>query len=166
MDDEVERLERLHAQDPNDVTVAARLKAALLRSGRRDEVALRYRLAFACPQDWDAMPELSPGVRRCGSCRRDVHFALSYADFERLAAKGHCLALRPERLPMVIEGLIDAPGRGLVRTPSDPCLVEGKSPGAREGPRPMLMGRVASRDMPSAPVYGAPPPRRTPPPSR
>ena len=48
------------------------------------------------------MPESSPGVRHCASCRREVHFALSYADFDRLAAKGHCLAVRPQRLPLVI----------------------------------------------------------------
>lgn len=165
MDDAVERLERLHAQDPNDGEVAARLKAALVRAGRREEVARRYRFAFQCAQDWDQMQERSPGVRYCEGCKRDVHFALSYADFERLAAKGHCLALRPERLPMVIDGLIDAPERGLVRKPGDPCLVEGTGHRPlRPGPVTQLaVGRVLRFDAPVMPrsVYGAPPPRST-----
>lgn len=159
MDDEIERLERLHAQDPNDHALGARLKAALLRAGRRDEVARRYEAAFRCSQDFDAMTHRSPGVSTCASCKRDVHFALSYVDFKRLAAKGHCLALRPDRLPAVIQGLVDDPERGLARAPTDPCLVRAKS-------KAVEAAAQAAQWAPMRLVYGSPPPRRSEPPQR
>jgi hypothetical protein len=159
VDDEVERLERLHAQDPGDLAVAARLKAALLRAGRREEVVTRYRLGFVCPQRWDEMQRKSRTVRHCGECKRDVHLASTYEEFDRLGAQGHCAAVSPHALPRVLDGLVDAPGRGLAKSAAEPCLLEG----AQES---MVMGVVMpyreGEVIRSAPA--APPPVVVPPP--
>jgi hypothetical protein len=153
MDDDLERLERLHQQDPGDAAVAASLKAALLRAGRKDDLRQRYRLGFVCKKRWDEMT-VRPGgtglVRHCGDCKRDVHLATTYRDFDALAAQGHCVAVLPDALPKTIDHLIDAPERGLAKAPGDPCLVEGQA--VPPPPRfPM-------------PLAGAPMPIRPPPP--
>jgi hypothetical protein len=125
MDDELQHLERAYQQDPADIGLARRLKALLLRSGKRDEVRLRYTLGFVCKVKWsDMAPTGSPMVRRCGTCKKDVHTALSYNQFEAHAAKGHCVSIEPRRLPKVLERLIDSPERGLTRAADDACLVE------------------------------------------
>lgn len=125
MDDEVERLERALRQAPEDGGLAARLKAALLRAGRRDELTRRYRLGFVCDVRWgDMAPTPDAAVRRCDVCRRAVHAADTYADFDRLAAAGHCVAVEPRALPGVLDGLVDDPARPPARSPGDPCLVE------------------------------------------
>lgn len=146
MDDELERLERAHRQDPSAEN-AAKLKAALLRAGRRDELRTRYQLGFACDQAWDRMVGTHRlGVKVCTACQREVHLARSYADFDRLAAAGHCVAVLPKELPRVLDHLIDAPGRPLSRGPGGTCLLEGSPP-----PLPM-------------PLAGMPMPVRPPPP--
>ncbi len=171
MDEDVEELERALRQDPGDREAAARLKAALLRAGRRDELAARYRLGFVCDVRWDDMRQLNPGgrARRCDRCSRDVHAADSYAEFDRLAAAGHCVAVSPVALPVVVEGLVDAPGGGPVRGPQDPCLVERPPEPAFAPPPPM---RLAGAPMPIfmppplPPSAGPPPPPAgTPPPA-
>lgn len=162
MDDEVERLERALRKDPSDAEAAARLKAALLRAGRRDELALRYRLGVVCDVRWEAMtPTPVPEVRRCDRCRRDVHAADSYGDFDRLAAAGHCVAVLPHELPRVLDGLIDAPGGGPVRGPTEPCLVERPLEAPFVMPRrlagaPLPMHRLPRRD-PTPPPPGPAP---------
>jgi hypothetical protein len=146
VDDEIERLERAHRQDPSPEN-ATRLKAALLRAGRRDELRGRYKLGFACDQAWDRMRGTSRmGVKVCDACRREVHLATTYRDFDRLAAAGHCVAVLPHQLPKVLDGLIDAPGRGLSRGPGGTCLLEGSAP------------------LPPMPLAGVPMPVRPPPP--
>jgi hypothetical protein len=150
VDDELRELERAQAADPADPTAAERLKAALLRAGRRDEVQRRYKLGFVCEARWDEMPR-RPGargdVRHCLTCRRDVHLARSYADFDRLAAQGHCVTAYPHELPRVLDGLVDASGRSFTRG-EGPCLVEGpEEPPAEPFPRP-LGGAPARIDPP------------------
>jgi hypothetical protein len=126
VDDELQQLERAHQQDPADIGLARRLKALLLRSGKREEVQLRYKLGFVCKVSWDSMGHTpDPQVRHCATCKKDVHTATTYAEFEAHAAKGHCVSVEPKRLPLVLDGLIDAPELGLTRAPKDPCLVEG-----------------------------------------
>lgn len=137
MDDEVERLERAYRQDPS-AEHGERLKAALLRAGRREELRERYRLGFACDVRWTDMAPMNRdgAVRRCGTCRRDVHLARTHADFDRLAAAGHCVAVVPRELPRVLDHLIDTPGRGLEKGERGPCLVEGQEP-MLPGPMPL-----------------------------
>jgi hypothetical protein len=125
VDDELQQLERAHQQDPADAGLARRLKALLLRSGKREEVRLRYTLGFVCKMKWSDMARTDhPMVRHCGACKKDVHTALSYNQFEAHAAKGHCVSIEPRRLPKVLERLIDSPERGLTRAADDACLVE------------------------------------------
>lgn len=148
MDDEIQALERALERDPDDREAALRLKAALLRAGRRDELTQRFRLGFVCDVAWEDMRQTRPDglVRHCERCARDVHAADSYADFDRLAAAGHCVAVIAPVLPRVLEGLVDAPGRAPLKTASDPCLVERRRPIA--APRPM---RLAGAPMPVRP---------------
>lgn len=141
MDDELQHLERAHQQDPADLGVARRLKALLLRSGRREDVRLRYELGFVCQVGWDSMARTAdPQVRHCGTCRRDVHTATSYAEFEAHAAHGRCVSVEPRRLPLVLDGLIDAPELGLARAAKDPCLVEGDPVPVGPPPIPLRLG--------------------------
>lgn len=161
VDDEVERLERAVRQDPGDVETALRLKAALLRAGRREELRTRYRLGFVCDQRWNDMTPEAPGARRCAGCDRQVHLTGSAGDFDRLAAAGHCVAVYPHVLPQVLEHLIDAPDRGLARG-EGPCLLEGDLPPLplAGAPRPIDPGPVMGSVVPMPPL---PPPSPGPP---
>lgn len=130
MDDDLEQLERAHAQDPGNAETAARLKAALLRAGRRDEVRQRYELAFVCKQRWSDMRGTSdPTVRVCFECARPVHLARTYEDVDRLGAAGQCAAVDAAALPRVLDGLIDTPAHSFVRAKADPCVLPDRAPG-------------------------------------
>lgn len=49
---------------------------------------------FKCPQSWEKMDNTDiDGVRYCGECQRDVHFAETDADLRRLSIEGKCVAL-------------------------------------------------------------------------
>jgi hypothetical protein len=168
VDDELQQLERAHQQDPADIGLARRLKALLLRSGKREEVQLRYKLGFVCKVSWDSMgPTPDPQVRHCDTCKKDVHTATTYAEFEAHAAKGHCVSVEPRRLPLVLDKLIDVPELGLSRDPKDPCLVEGPlvpPPPMRLGgaPMPIRDPRVPPRPIthtPGDPLGGGNPPK-------
>jgi hypothetical protein len=155
VDDDLEKLERLCQQQPQDPALAARLKATLLRLGRRDDLRARYARAFGCGQTFEGLTEQGPGVRHCGACLRQVHFAVGPQDLARLAARGHCMGLVPQALVAVIDAMIDGSHPGPVRRPEDPCLVPATiAPAARSPALRMMYGG------PPPPVHGAPPPRR------
>lgn len=58
------------------------------------EERINCRFLFECRQPWEQMDNTDiEGVRYCDKCRRDVHFADTAADLERLSREGKCIAL-------------------------------------------------------------------------
>ena len=59
------------------------------------EARISCEFAFKCPKAWGCLePTADEGVRHCPECDRDVHLALTEADFRRHADEGHCVAVR------------------------------------------------------------------------
>lgn len=83
-----------------------------------DEVRIRCRFAFTCPQQWSRLqPTDTEDVRHCPACNRDVHLALTKADVRRHSDEGRCIAVPvaredeagdPDELGWVV-GLMERP---------------------------------------------------------
>ncbi len=83
-----------------------------------DEAKISCAFRFKCPKVWDNLqPTQHEGIRHCPECDRDVHLALTEADFRRHADEGHCVAVRvlqarvPEgdRIEVLMVGNVRAP---------------------------------------------------------
>jgi hypothetical protein len=61
-----------------------------------------------CPTNWELLrPTADPDVRHCRSCRRDVHYCRTPADFVRHGESGHCVAIPRGVSPMLRLGTAD-----------------------------------------------------------
>jgi hypothetical protein len=60
-----------------------------------DEAHIACQFSFRCPQTWGRLTLTeNPGIWHCSECGRDVHLALTQADFRRYGEEGHCVAVR------------------------------------------------------------------------
>jgi hypothetical protein len=60
-----------------------------------DEARIACHFSFRCPQTWDRLtPTADAAIRHCSECERDVHLALTQADFRRYSEDGQCVAVR------------------------------------------------------------------------
>ena len=80
-----------------------------------DEVQIRCRFQFTCPQQWSRLqPTEKDDERDCAECDRDVHLALTEADVWRFSEQGRCIAVP------VVRTDDDA-------DPDEPCWLVGKA---------------------------------------
>jgi hypothetical protein len=50
--------------------------------------------SFQCPKTWERLESTAdPTVRHCSTCDREVHLALTEADFRRYHEQGACVAV-------------------------------------------------------------------------
>lgn len=60
-----------------------------------DEARIACQFGFRCPQTWNRLtPTENAGIRHCSECERDVHLALTQADFRRYGEEEKCVAVR------------------------------------------------------------------------
>lgn len=119
MDDELQRLERAFAQATSDVDVAQRLEATLLRAGRLEDVAARYREKYTCSQEYSGLGR----APRCAECRRTVTRLGTPPDFSGHWARGESLSLDPGEWPAALAALIDNPLTDFSSNPRSLCLL-------------------------------------------
>jgi len=124
MDIDLQQLQREAAARPHDAAVARRLDQALLRTGREDDAAARYRLEFLCPLRFEDLAETDdPVVRDCASCGQAVRYVATPAELaERVAADG-CVAFRREELGAAFVGLARDERTDSARAEGRPCVV-------------------------------------------
>ena len=60
-----------------------------------EDALIRCEFAFKCPQVWDRLePTAVDTIRHCLECDRNVHLAVTQAEFRRAADEGLCVAVR------------------------------------------------------------------------
>ena len=60
-----------------------------------DEARIACQFVFRCPQTWNRLTLTeNAGIRHCSECKRDVHLALTQADFRQYGKEGKCVAVR------------------------------------------------------------------------
>ncbi|MBS1712775.1 MAG: hypothetical protein JST30_00410 [Armatimonadetes bacterium] len=68
----------------------------------RDDGKCQVTFRFQCTKTWHGLQSTDdPLVHFCDTCRRDVHFAPTVEDVERLAQEGKCVAFRSESVMLV-----------------------------------------------------------------
>jgi hypothetical protein len=59
---------------------------------------------FKCPLSWENLQKLENNdVRFCSSCEKNVYFAQSQNELDKLANEGKCVAFNPHPQPDVLE---------------------------------------------------------------
>ena len=148
MDEDLAELRRQHISSPEDAELALRYEAALRRAGQREELNALYRLAFACPLAWSALPgEPLDRVRSCATCARDVHYVQTREELTRWVSLGECVALDPLVLTEAVRVLADLPLTEPVRRPGQLCVIEVR-PGEVSDTSGLRGGFLARTDSP------------------
>jgi uncharacterized protein (TIGR02996 family) len=90
------------ADDPEVVAHLQQLEAtyaitdAIWRAQVADTRLENCTVAVRCPKTWDALAATDrPGVRSCGTCRRDVYYCTTAEELAEHAPLGHCIAVDP-----------------------------------------------------------------------
>jgi hypothetical protein len=143
MDDELAHLRRAHESDPADEEAARRYEGALRRAGEHQDLDELYRLTFACPLAWDALPgSQRDRVRSCDTCQRDVYYVETRKELARWVSEGECVAIDPTIARESFHILVDAEDTRLGHVEGRPCVVE-VAPGTGPSDAPMVRGRIA-----------------------